>query len=287
MAGVLLLTTVLSFLLVLPSATAIGKACGNAGNYTANSTYQSNLASLVAALPSNTSSSPQLFATATAGQPGAADAVYALALCRGDMTNNLTGCSDCVAGSFRYAQRMCPNDRAASAYDDACFVGFSNDRNLLVPTNNSVTQDASTLFDYYNPDGSLTGNATAVSAGVRYLLEQTAQLAANNSNDTAPARFATALMDASTSITQTLYSTAQCTPDLSAADCLSCLRWLIGKVNDTSSVRNGGRILVLRCNLRFESNMFYDGPTMKRIPEASSGPPAPPGPAPTTTDKSM
>uniref|UniRef100_K4ALZ6 Uncharacterized protein n=1 Tax=Setaria italica TaxID=4555 RepID=K4ALZ6_SETIT len=278
MAGVLL--TILAFLLVLPSATAIGKVCGNAGNYTANGTYQSNLASVAATLPNNTSSLPQLFANATAGQ--GADAVYALALCRGDMTNNLTGCSDCVAGSFRYAQRMCPNDRAASVYDDGCLVGFSN-RNFLVPANNNVTQDTSTLFEFWNP-GSLAGNATLVSAGVRDLLAQTAQEAANNNGT--PARFATAVMDASASATQTLYSMAQCTPDLSAGDCLSCLRWLIGMVNDTTSVRKGGRILVLRCNVRFETNMFNEGPPMKRITPSSSGPPAPPVPAPTPDKRS-
>ncbi|XP_066371058.1 cysteine-rich receptor-like protein kinase 10 isoform X2 [Miscanthus floridulus] len=92
MASVLFI--VLSFLLVLPSATAIGQVCGNAGNYTANGTYQSNLASLVAAVSTNISSSAQLFANATAGQ--APDAVYALALCRGDITSNLTGCCNCT-----------------------------------------------------------------------------------------------------------------------------------------------------------------------------------------------
>ena len=49
-------------------ATAIGSVCGSAGNYTANGTYQSNLVSMSRTLPGNTSSSPQLFATATSGQ---------------------------------------------------------------------------------------------------------------------------------------------------------------------------------------------------------------------------
>ena len=71
------------FLLLQPwrAAAAIGSVCGNAGNYTANGTYQSNLGSLCRTLPGKTSSSTQLFATATAGR--APDAVYALALCRG------------------------------------------------------------------------------------------------------------------------------------------------------------------------------------------------------------
>jgi len=206
MASVLFI--VLSFLLVLPSATAIGKVCGNAGNYTANGTYQSNLAFLAATLPTNTSSSPQLFATATAGQaPG--DVVYALALCRGDLTGNLTGCSACVNGAFQYAQRMCPNAKAASVYDDDCLVGYSSD-NILVPAFN-VTRDMSTLFDYWNNAATTPGgNATQVAADVKDLLTQTAQQAAAR-----PSRFVTAYMDASSTAIPTLYSLAQCTPDLS------------------------------------------------------------------------
>jgi hypothetical protein len=275
MASVLLI--VLSFLLVLPSATAIGQVCGNAGNYTANGTYQSNLASLVAALSTNISSSAQLFANATAGQ--APDAVYALALCRGDITGNLTGCAACVNNSFAYAQKMCPNAKAASVYDDDCLVGFSSS-NILVPANN-ITRDMSTLFQYWNPT-SITGDATVVAADVNDLLTQTARVAAA----TSPRRLATAFMDASSSSIPTLYSLAQCTPDLSADDCLACLQRIVGVVNATTSVRLGGRVLVLRCNFRFENMMFYEGAPMRRITPSSSGPPASPFPAP-TTNKSM
>ncbi|PWZ16306.1 hypothetical protein Zm00014a_009333 [Zea mays] len=273
-AGVLFI--ILGFLLVLPSATAIGQVCGNAGNYTANSTYQSNLASLAAALPANTSTSPQLFATATAGQ--SPDAVYALALCRGDTasSSNLTGCAACVKNSFAYAQRTCPHAKAASVYDDDCLLGFSSS-DILIPANNM-----STLFQYWNPASIPGGDASMVSADVKDLLTQTARAAASS-----PRRFATAFMDASGSSIPTLYSLAQCTPDLSAGDCLACLQRLVGLLNATTSVRLGGRVLVLRCNFRFENMMFYDGaPTTRVTTPSSSGPPAPPFPAPTTTDKS-
>jgi hypothetical protein len=273
---VVVLLVIIGFLLALPSATAIGKVCGNAGNYTANGTYHSNLVSLAATLPNNTSSSPQLFATATAGQ--GPDVVYALALCRGDITNNITGCGNCIAGSFQYAQKMCTYHKAASVYDDDCLLGFSNN-NFLVPANNNVTQDNSTLFQFWN----FVGNTTVAAADVRYLLTQTAQEAA-----TRPTRFTTAFMDASSSANPTLYSLAQCTPDLSAGDCLACLQWIVSMVNaTTTSVQNGGRILVLRCNVRFETFLFYDGTPMKRI-TPSSAPPTPPIPAPTPmTNKSM
>jgi hypothetical protein len=87
----------------------------------------------------------------------------------------------------------------------------------------------------------------------------------------AASRYATTIMDAAT----TLYSLAQCTPDLSAPDCLACLQRLIGMLNATTSVRQGGRILVLRCNFRFEAFNFFDQPTRRISP--SSMAPAPPG----------
>ncbi|EMS63822.1 Putative cysteine-rich receptor-like protein kinase 20 [Triticum urartu] len=170
MAGVLLL-----LLLLMPaSASAIGIVCGSGGNYTANSTYHSNLAVLNATLPANTSSSPQLFLTATA-------------------------------------------------------------------------------------------NATANStAGV--LLGQTAQYAA-----AAARRVATGFMDSiGPGTTTTLYSLAQCTPDLSAGDCLACLQRLVGSINATNSVRLGGRIFRLRCNVRFEAFMFFDDKNIRPIPSPSS-----------------
>jgi hypothetical protein len=96
MASVLLI--ILGFLFMTPSSTAIGKVCGNGGNYTANSTYQSNLALLASTLPANTSST-QLFVNTTTGQ--SPNAVYALELCRGHIMTNLTTCSAYVASSFR------------------------------------------------------------------------------------------------------------------------------------------------------------------------------------------
>uniref|UniRef100_A0A453DTM0 Gnk2-homologous domain-containing protein n=1 Tax=Aegilops tauschii subsp. strangulata TaxID=200361 RepID=A0A453DTM0_AEGTS len=278
MAGVLLLV----LLVLMPaSATAIGHVCGSGGNYTANSTYQSNLAVLNATLPGNASSSPQLFVTATAdaNTNGTAGMVRGLALCRHD-TTNLTACRECVASSFAYAHKMCPNHTAASVYYDydetnalkpGCLLGFSGDRGFLSTA--SGTTGNGTFFQYFNTVN-IAGNAGVVAAAVRQLLAQTARYAA-----AAARRFATGFMDGGT--TTTLYALAQCTPDLSAGDCVACLQRLVGSINATNSVRLGGRIFRLRCNVRFEAFMFFDDKNMRRIPSPSSmaQPPAP-APAP-------
>uniref|UniRef100_A0ACD5XXD7 Uncharacterized protein n=1 Tax=Avena sativa TaxID=4498 RepID=A0ACD5XXD7_AVESA len=260
MVGFLLL------LLLMPlSAAATAELCGGGGNYTANSTYQSNLASMATTLASNASSSSQLFAAASTGQ--SADAVYALALCRGDFAND-TACRVCVAAAFQDAQQACPNRKAATVYyevDNAqqpgCVVGFSGDDGFLSPANGIA--DNATLFDAWNPSN-ISGDV--VPADVRNLLTVTAQDAAA---DTAR-RYATTVMDS----VPTLYSLAQCTPDLSTGDCLACLQRLIGMVNDTMSMRLGGRIFVLRCNIRFEQFMFFDQPTRRISPSSIAPAPA-------------
>uniref|UniRef100_A0ACD5TQY9 Uncharacterized protein n=2 Tax=Avena sativa TaxID=4498 RepID=A0ACD5TQY9_AVESA len=273
MAGVLLI-----LLLLMPaSASAIGITCGSGGNYTANSTFKSDLASLAATLPGNASSSAQLFATATTG------VVHALALCRHDTTNT-TACRDCVASSFQYAQKMCPDRKTGATvyydYDEVdnlkpgCVLGFSGDGGFLSTT--TGTTGNTTFFQYWNTV-SLRGNAAVVAAAVRELLTETARGAAAAEN-----RFAAASMDSIGGGAPALYSLAQCTPDLSSGDCLACLQGLVGTVNATNAVRMGGRMFLLRCNVRFEAFIFYTDKNARRIPFTSSIAPAPaPAAAPT------
>ncbi|KAM0837739.1 hypothetical protein ACQ4PT_061437 [Festuca glaucescens] len=261
MAGVLLLF--LSFLLLMPPpATATGELCGNGGNYTANSTYQSNLAALAATLPTNASASPELFAQATVGD--APDTVHALALCRGDIVNT-TACKDCIAASFQEAQQACPYSKGAQL---SCLLGFSGDDGSLGPAASGIT-DNSTLFQSWNQE-IVTGDAGVVADGVHALLNGTATYAA-----TTQSRFATVVMDSVNSPIPALYSLAQCTPDLSAGDCLACLQHLVGMVNATTSVLKGGRILVLRCNIRFELFQFYNGLPLQRMSPLSIAPASP------------
>nr|UIX27067.1 CRK3 [Triticum aestivum] len=265
MLGVLLL---LLLLMPLP-ATATAQLCGSGGSYVANGTYESNLAALASTLPANASSSPQLFAAATAGQ--SPDAVHALALCRGDFAND-TACRDCVAASFQHAQWTCPSDKAATVYYEydndqrpGCVLGFSGDDGFLNPAANLTGNG--TLFQAWNT-GNISGVASVIAAGVHELLTATSEDAAAN----VTRRYATVVMDSA----PTLYSLAQCTPDLSAGDCQACLQRLIGMVNATTSVRLGGRIFVLRCNVRFETFMFFDHP-MRRISPSSNAPAPPTG----------
>uniref|UniRef100_A0A0E0ECI5 Uncharacterized protein n=1 Tax=Oryza meridionalis TaxID=40149 RepID=A0A0E0ECI5_9ORYZ len=235
----------------------LGNFCGDSGNYTANSTYQSNIRSISATLPKNASSSRTLFATATLG--AVPDIVYALALCRGD-TANATACAGCVAAAFQDAQQLCPYNKDATVFYDACALRFSN-QNFLPSTNGD--NKVLILMNTQN----VSAPAKVFDAAVGVLINATADYAAANSSR----RFGTGEEGFNGS---KIYGLAQCTPDMAAATCRSCLG---GNRRDDAQ---GGRILGLRCNYRYEIYPFFNGASLLQLPAASLGAPPAPSPAP-------
>ncbi|KAL6642581.1 hypothetical protein ACP70R_020762 [Stipagrostis hirtigluma subsp. patula] len=232
-----------------------------------------NLKLVATTLPKNTSSSPVHFATATVGQ--APNTVYALAICRGDVVSD-SACGACVADTFGMILNATPPApeqcyKAADYYGDPCYLVFSVD-DVLNPSN--VTENAM-LLDKWNP-ANITGDAQFISGRIRELLMQTVRKAADGGGGTGR-RFATGVMDSGRSF-PLVYSLAQCTPDMSAGDCLACLRRVLGMINSTMSVRMGGQIHAIRCYFRYEDYPFYDGEPVVRL----GPPPAAPAPAPTS-----
>lgn len=236
-------------LLLLPFADAQTPwpFCGNGGNYTAGSNYQSNLNQLSAALPRKASSSTTLFATGTAGT--APDMVYALALCRGDI--NASACNDCVTTGFQDAQYLCAFGKDATVYYDSCLLRFSN-TNFIANTDNDVSL---ILMNTKN----FTESADAMRLVLFTLLNATAQDAANKSR-----RFTTARLDISS--LPTMYCVVQCTPDLTAGECAACLQDFPKLTLSYLDGRRGGRLMGVRCNMRYEIYPFYQGdPTLRII----------------------
>ncbi|KAM3385157.1 hypothetical protein ACQJBY_009233 [Aegilops geniculata] len=259
-AGALLL----AFLLP-PLAASQWQNCGNKGNFTKNSTYQANILALSTTLPKNASSSRTLFAAATVGT--LPDIVYALALCRGDA--NASACGDCVSGGFKDAQQLCPYSKDATVYYDPCYLRFSN-QNFLSATNG----DNSVLILYNTQN--VTVPVKVFDAAVGMLINATADYAATNSSR----RFGTGEEGFETidKAKPKIYGLVQCRPDMSRADCRSCLADIITYIPKYLTGRQGGRILGLRCNYRYEQYPFITGPSLLQLPAPSVG--APPAPAP-------
>uniref|UniRef100_A0ACD5V1V0 Uncharacterized protein n=1 Tax=Avena sativa TaxID=4498 RepID=A0ACD5V1V0_AVESA len=235
--------------------------CGDsAGNYTEGSAYQANIRVLASGLPKNASASPALFAKGFAG--AAPDAVYALALCRGD--TNASSCASCVAAAFQNAQQLCAFNRLATMFDDPCILrysdqdflaNFTDNRGMLLAGNaNNVSQALATEFD----------------AASGRLVNATADHAAKDPSR----RFGTGEVGFDATYPK-IYSLAQCTPDMTAADCQSCLRDIIRFTPKYFVGKPGGRVFGVRCNFRFETYSFFSGRPLLQLPGVLSPAPAP------------
>ncbi|GJN03499.1 hypothetical protein PR202_ga20952 [Eleusine coracana subsp. coracana] len=238
-AGVLLALAALLSPLVVQRATAAApflpwQVCRNSGNYSANSTYESNLIQLSTTVPISASRSPVLFANRSIGAAPAT--VYSLALCRGD--TNVSSCESCVAAAFRVAQELCPFDRDAAILQDLCYVRFS-DLNILSILDNG---DPIRMPSPQNASSS----AEAYDDAVGILLNATSDAAMNSSR-----RFATGMEDFdSSSRNPAIFGMSQCTPDMTPTDCRRCLAGIISTIPQYLRGREGGRISGLRCSFR-------------------------------------
>ncbi|CAO2203500.1 unnamed protein product [Urochloa humidicola] len=184
--------------------------------------------------------------------------VYALALCRGDI--NASACNGCVATGFQDAQRLCAFSKDATVYYDSCLLRFSN-TNFLATTDNG-NSDLLLLMNALN----FTESAESMRLMLFTLLNNTAQSAVNSSR-----RFTAARLDIST--LPTMYCLVQCTPDLTADECAACVQDFSQLTLQYLDGRQGGRVLGVRCNMRYEIYPFYLGdPTLRIISLAPAVP---------------
>ncbi|KAK2631451.1 hypothetical protein EUGRSUZ_L02888 [Eucalyptus grandis] len=238
--------------------------CPNTTLFTPNSTYRSNLHALLSSLSSAAAGSTDGFANATAGQ-SPLERAYGLFLCRGDL--NSTECSRCVAtGEWDILQR-CPNQRVSTIWYDQCMLRYSN-RSILSAMERSLDR---VLYD--------VGNVTDPTRFMQLLGETLNDIATRASAGGSGKKVAAA--EANFTSSQKLYALAQCTPDLTASDCVKCLQFAIANLPQG---KQGGRLLAPSCNLRYELYPFYDA---SALPSPAPPPPvpAPPPPAPVTGPK--
>ncbi|KAG5561411.1 hypothetical protein RHGRI_004445 [Rhododendron griersonianum] len=109
-------------LITLPLATA--QPCPYPANFTANSTYGQNRNRILSSLASNATANSGFY-TDTFAQ-GSDDYIYALALCRGDLSNQ--SCYDCVDSTSQSIIANCPNKMEAFDFGNSshCIVRCSN-----------------------------------------------------------------------------------------------------------------------------------------------------------------
>ncbi|XP_021719467.1 uncharacterized protein LOC110687158 [Chenopodium quinoa] len=248
------------FISLIPKISAqyqfLHSRCGNTSYYTPNSTYQSNLKTVLNSL--STTRVTNGYYNLTTGQKP--DKVEAMVLCRGDVPVN--NCRLCMRNSAASLPLFCPNQTQAFGYSDPCIIFYSNnatshvvrDRPLWGLWNNKNVSD---IIGFNNTLTALMKNlqnqASLGNSELKFAAGQT-NLSGTN---------------------KTMYGLVQCSPDLSSHDCVVCIQGLFSFfpkwfVTPTFTAA-GARLITPSCNLRYEIYSFYGNVT-------DVGPPSSPPP---------
>ncbi|KAF3320598.1 putative receptor-like protein kinase [Carex littledalei] len=210
--------------------------CPTDSNFTLNSTYQSNLNSVLSMLPS--SASPTGFTIAMHGD--APDQVFSRALCRGDLSPSK--CQSCLATAAQGITSRCPVGKKAIIFYDKCSLRYSNS-NYTTPEEklwNLILYNVGTISD-----------AQAFEKLYNDLIGSLAAKAANSSR-----KFAMSQADFTSDIT--MYGLAQCMRDLSVEECHTCLNQSMGYFQSCCNKNQGGVVLRYECYMRMEIYPYFD-----------------------------
>lgn len=211
----------------------IYQICQDGGNFTSGSKFQANLNNLLSSLSSDVLTANNGFSNETRGNKP--DRVHGLFLCRGDQTND--ACQTCVTTAAEEITKQCPNKKDAIIYYDECMVRYSNQSIFsMVQKNQGIS-----LFNTNN-----ASDPDRFKPLVGELLEELVTRATVNSS-----RFSTGTKDLNS--TQKIYGLAQCTPDLSSKSCKECLAEATSGIPTCCDGKQGGRVILPSCNVRYES----------------------------------
>uniref|UniRef100_A0A0D9WZT9 non-specific serine/threonine protein kinase n=1 Tax=Leersia perrieri TaxID=77586 RepID=A0A0D9WZT9_9ORYZ len=243
-------------------ATVCNSTAGKNRTFQPNSTFESNLHALFASLTANASASG--YAASSLG--AAPDTAYGLVLCRGDST----GGNDCTAarldGSLLDAVAFCGYSRDVTVYHDQYQLRYS-DRDFLAGADNSPEKVAWNMNNVSD-----VAHVAEFDALVAKLVNAVADRAASNGSSSLRSYAAGTAGFAPEGMT--VYAMAQCTPDLSPEQCRGCLAGIIGQMPRWFSGRVGGRILGVRCDFRYEKDLFFKIPNdmivLSPLPDPSS-----------------
>uniref|UniRef100_A0ACD5X1N3 Uncharacterized protein n=1 Tax=Avena sativa TaxID=4498 RepID=A0ACD5X1N3_AVESA len=284
-AAVLLLLSLSSCFPPSAGADLLEYECNNGTSYAANSTYQSNLRSLLSSLAANASSRslfpPVGFTTAVVGA-SIPDKVWGLGLCRGD--TNGTDCGSCLSlvPDVAFGQGdLCMGVKEASVFYDRCLVHYSF-RDFLASPDNRIVELRGVGGDNVTGDAAAGGRFDALVASLVGALSDWAAF-----NTTTRYAVGTMVSDdgfatANGAVVHRINGLVQCTPDQAPGKCRECLQALIAEMPEAFNGSTGGHILGVWCSLRFEVFEFYDGSPMLKL---VAPPPAPPPSSPVPTDQ--
>ncbi|XP_027364747.1 cysteine-rich receptor-like protein kinase 25 [Abrus precatorius] len=223
--------------------------CKNQTFYQPNTTFQSNLNTLLSSLISNSSlQSNNGFYTTIIGQ-NTPDVVNGLFLCRGDV--NATLCHGCVATATIDITRLCPDDKESIIWYDLCMLRYSD-----TTLNNNIDTG---VFVYELSKMNISKSNQLLVDLFNELAEKAAAMA--------EMKFAAG--EKKFTSTQTLYGMAQCVPELTREGCANCVHTAIRSLPMYSA---GADYMFPACHIRYQLYPFLYNTTseMPGVPSPSS-----------------
>ncbi|CAK8573779.1 unnamed protein product [Lathyrus sativus] len=217
--------------------------CTNTKTFSPNTTFHSNLNTLLSSLSSNVINDVRFFNT-TSGNDS--NKVYGLYMCRGDVPFAL--CRECVGFATLKIPSSCPSSKEAVIWYNECLLRYS----YRFIFSKMETWPRYKIEIPMGDPGLL--QSRGFYAGLRSVLNELPKQAAVSLSGFN--KYAVKQENASTSVT--LYGLAQCTPDLSAGDCRRCVE---AAVEEFPKACCGGSIgetvLFPSCFVRYETYPFY------------------------------
>nr|XP_023874188.1 LOW QUALITY PROTEIN: cysteine-rich receptor-like protein kinase 10 [Quercus suber] len=219
--------------------------CLDQSNETSNTYYQSNLTVLLNSLSSKAYQNYSFY------NENSSIGIYALFLCRGDVSNST--CQSCVSYATRNITTQCPSNKTAIIWFDQCMLRYS-DVNFFGQTQISPM---SLMYNTQNTTSPELNNFYAL--GLLYDLIDRAKV--------------TDMLFKSDSQTVKLsdgskisYGLVQCTRDIDGPSCGQCLSYLMDTAETCCQAKIGWRILGPSCFLRYENYSFTEQSPAKPLP---------------------
>ncbi|GLT51918.1 hypothetical protein SLA2020_252900 [Shorea laevis] len=225
------------------------------GNFTANSTYHTNLNSLLSSFTDISNYDYGFYNVSTGKIP---NQVNGIAMCRGDVKPDV--CLRCINNAANELRDICLTKEAGQYYDN-CMLRFSD---------NSILGVRDTIGFFRWGEGGVAKDLNAFSDAQTILLETLRSKAEKGGSFK---KFATGMRMATPS--DAIYALVQCTPDLSQLQCGSCLSQAFERIPRCCEGRRGGKIFGPSCTVRFDGTLFYNA-SVANVPSSSPSPPPPP-----------
>ncbi|KAH1190904.1 Cysteine-rich receptor-like protein kinase 25 [Glycine max] len=213
---------------------------------TTDRAFLSNLKSLLSSLSSNVTTKTGFSKTTVDGK-NPSDTVSGLFMCRGNLSTIL--CQQCVLNATQRISSECPSSKEAIIWYNHCLLRYSNNPSSLIST-------VDTTPTYQNFSIVNTSNPNQLQSFFTWTMATALPEVKSVIEDSTIKNYGT--KEVKLNDQQTLYTLAQCTPDLSNGACGSCLDKIFKyEIPWCCLASPEGKVLSPSCYIMFGLSPFY------------------------------